>query len=151
MELDRIEKLLANYFEAKTTVAEEKILKEYFSREEVAPNLEPYRPMFGYFSKAKQERFTKSVQLAQNNTSSRKNVYQWLSVAAVAVLMLGFYFGKNYQDQQHLERQQAEYAYNETKRALDMLAENFGRGTEKVAYLNEFVEAKQKIYNQNPQ
>ena len=30
-----------------------------------------------------------------------------------------------------------------------MLAENFGRGTEKVAYLNEFVEAKQKIYNKN--
>ncbi len=149
MELDRIEKLLEKYFEATTTIEEEETLRDYFSQEKVATHLERYTSIFNYFSNAKEERFTKQVPLAQKDIGSRKNFYRWLSVAAVAMLMVGIYFGKSYQDEQQLQRQQAEYAYNETKKALDMLAENFGRGTEKVAYLNEFVEAKEKIYNKN--
>jgi len=151
MELDKVEKLLKKYFEANTTVAEEETLREYFLQEKVAAHLERHKPMFGYFSKAKEERFTKQVPLALKTVGSKKSLYRWFSVAAAAVLMFGIYFGKSYQDEQQLKQQQAEYAYNETKKALDMLAENFGRGTEKVAYLNEFVEAKQKIYNQNPE
>jgi hypothetical protein len=63
-------------------------------------------------------------------------------VAAVAVLIFGIYLGKNYQEQQ-----KAEYAYNQTKEALRLLAENLDRGTEKMAYLNEFEATKQKILN----
>ena len=37
----------------------------------------------------------------------------------------------------------------ETKKALNLLAQNLERGTEKVAYLNEFEQTKQKIYNNN--
>ena len=58
--------------------------------------------------------------------------------------MFGMYFGNEYQKQK-----EAEYAYNETKKALSLLASNFNRGTKKVAYLNEFENAKQKIYNNN--
>ncbi|WP_222984460.1 hypothetical protein [Flagellimonas meishanensis] len=139
MELDNIEKLLEKYFEASTTVAEEKELKAYFSQEGVAAHLEQYRPMFNYFSSAREERYTKQVPL-----KPRRNYYKWISVAAVAVLTFGIYFGNEYQ-----ERKKAEYAYQETKKAFELLAENFGRGTEKVAYLQEFEVAKKKIYNNN--
>ncbi|MDC6365031.1 MULTISPECIES: hypothetical protein [Flavobacteriaceae] len=139
MELDNIEKLLEKYFEATTTVDEERTLQEYFSKEDVAAHLEQYKPMFTYFSVAKEERYTKQVPL-----KPRKNYYKWISVAAVAVLSFGIYFGNEYQ-----ERKQAEYAYQETKKAFELLAENFGKGTEKVAYLQEFEVAKQKIYNNN--
>lgn len=139
MELDNIEKLLEKYFEATTTVAEEKELQIYFSQESVATHLEQYKPMFSYFSSAKEERFTKQVPL-----KPRKNYYKWISVAAVAVLTFGIYFGNEYQ-----EKKQAEYAYQETKKAFELLATNFGKGTEKVAYLQEFETAKQKIYNNN--
>ncbi|MEX0359845.1 MAG: hypothetical protein AB3N10_02550 [Allomuricauda sp.] len=137
MELDNIEKLLEKYFEATTTVAEEQTLQAYFSQKEVASHLEQYKSMFSYFSMAKEERYTKQVPL-----KPRRNYYKWLSVAAVVVLTFGIYFGNEYQ-----ERKQAEYAYNETKKAFELLAENFGKGTEKVAYLQEFEVAKQKIYN----
>ena len=146
MELDNIEKLLEKYFEASATIAEEETLKQYFSQEGVATHLEQYTPMFQYFSKGKEERFTKQLPLSPKIVGARTNYFKWASVAAV-VLLFGLYFGKSYQDQQALEKQQAEYAYQETKRALNLLAENFNRGTEKVAYLNEFETTKQKIYN----
>lgn len=139
MELGNIEKILEKYFEATSTVAEERKLREYFAQDSVAPHLEQYRPMFNYFSIAKEERYTKQVPL-----KPRVNYYKWLSVAAAVVLTFGIYFGKQYR-----ERKEAEYAYQETKKAFELLAENFGRGTEKVAYLKEFEAAREKIYNNN--
>ena len=138
MESDkRIEELLEKYFEATSTVAEEQTLRQYFSQPGVAPRFEQYQPLFGYFSKARNERFTGQVPL-----QTRKNLSKWISVAAVAVLVFGLYLGKQYQD-----RQRAEYAYNQTKEALRLLAQNLDRGTEKVAYLSEFEEAKEKVFN----
>lgn len=139
MELDRIERLLEKYLEASTSIAEEKELRAYFSQESVASHLKQYAPMFQYFSLAKEERYTKELPLKKRSIN-----YKWLSIAAMAVLLFGIYFGKGYQ-----EKKEAEYAYNETKKALTLLADNFNKGTEKVAYLNEFENAKQKIYNKN--
>lgn len=140
MEFNNIEKLLEKYFEATTTVAEEEMLRAYFTREDVPPHLKRHAPMFQYFSVAKEERFTKQVPLKPR----KKSYIKWISVAAVSILIFGIYFGRSYQEQR-----EAEYAYQETKKALSLLATNLGRGTEKVAYLREFEETKQKIYNRN--
>jgi len=139
MELDRIEGLLEKYLEASTSIAEEKELRAFFSQESIPARLEQYAPMFQYFSLAKTERFTKQVPL-----KTKRINFKWVSVAAVAVLVFGMYFGNEYQKQKEID-----YAYNETKKALSLLADNFNRGTEKVAYLNEFENTKQKIYNNN--
>ncbi len=139
MELDNIEKLLEKYFEANTTAAEEHELREYFTGGKVAPHLEQYTPLFSYFSVAKEERFTRQVPL-----KPRTYLYQWISIAAVAVIAFGIYFGRDYQQQK-----EAEYAYEQTRKALGLLAQNLDRGTEKVAYLNEFEETKQKIIKNN--
>lgn len=144
MESDKIEKLVEKYFEATTTVAEEKTLRTYFSHEGVSTHLEQYTPMFQYFSGAKEEKFTKEVPLDSIASVTKKRFnYKWLSVAAVGLIMFGIYFGNSYKEQQ-----EAEYAYQETKKAMNLLAQNFSRGTEKVAYLNQFEETKQKIYNE---
>ncbi|MEJ1223605.1 hypothetical protein [Sediminicola sp. 1XM1-17] len=139
MELDRIDTLMEKYFEATTTVAEEEMLREYFLNEKVAPHLEQYIPLFQFFSMAKEEKYSKQLPL-----KPRKNYFRWGSVAAVAILVFGIYFGNKYQEQR-----EAEYAYQQTKKALTLLAANFSRGTEKAAYLNEFEVTKQKIYNNN--
>lgn len=144
MELDNIEKLLEKYFDASTTVAEEETLRAYFSKDKVAAHLEVYAPMFQYYSIAKEERYTKQVPL-----KPRVNFYKWGSVAAVAVLAFGIYFGNEYREQQIADQEKARLAYNQTKKAFALLAENFSRGTEKVAYLSEFEETKDKIYNNN--
>ncbi|MBT9188466.1 hypothetical protein [Zobellia russellii] len=147
MELDRIEKLLEKYFEAETTVAEEKELRAFFSKGEVPENLEQYIPLFSFTSGAKKEQLSKEIVLEPKTTGGSRSLYKWMSIAAAVVLMFGVYLGKTYYDEKELEQQQALYAYNETKKALDMLSQNMERGTEKMGYLNEFVVAKQKIYN----
>ncbi|MDC6389505.1 hypothetical protein PP182_12480 [Maribacter sp. PR1] len=144
MESDKVEKLIEKYFEASTTLAEEEKLKEYFSKQDIPTHLERYAPMFQYFAIAKEERFTKQVPL-----KPRRNFYKWASVAAVAVLAFGIYFGNDYRQQKQAEQEKALLAYNQTKKAFALLAENFNKGAEKVAYLNEFQEAKEKIYNNN--
>lgn len=140
MELSNIEKLLERYFEATTTVAEEEMLREYFAQEDVPLHLKEYAPMFQYFSIAREEKFTRQVPLKPR----KKSYIKWISIAAVSILIFGIYFGRSYQEQR-----EAEYAYQETKKALSLLATNLGKGTEKVAYLREFEETKQKIYNKN--
>ena len=149
MESDKIEKLVEKYFEATTTVAEEETIRSYFAQADVAAHLEQYAPMFRYFSNAKEEKFTKKLPLDTIVKVTKKRFpYRWLSVAAVGLIMFGIYFGNRYLDQVEQERIATEYAYQETKKALNLLAQNFNRGTEKVAYLNQFEETKQKIYNE---
>jgi hypothetical protein len=144
MELDKIDNILEKYFDAETTLAEEKALKEYFVNGIVKTAHEKYAPMFTHITKAKEEKFTKQIPLQQKKSNTK-----WFSAAAVALLLLGLYLGNNYIEQKRIEKEQAVYAYQETKKALNLLAQNFNKGKEKVAYLQEFEQAKQKIYNNN--
>lgn len=138
MELANIEELLEKYLDAETTVAEEKELKTYFSGDNVAPHLQEYQAMFGYFSTNKNERFTKTIQL-----KSQKLNWKWLSVAASVVLLVSVYTG--YQDNQ---QKKAEKIYAKTQMAFGMLAANLNKGNEAILQLQHFEDTKNKIFKQ---
>ncbi len=138
MELANIEKLLEKYLNAETTIAEEKELKNYFSQGNVAPHLEEYETLFGYFSTSKNERFTKTIQL-----KSRKLNWKWLSVAASIVLLVSVYTG--YQKNQE---RKAEKIMADTQMALGMLSANLNKGTVAVAHLQQFETTKNKVFKQ---
>jgi len=138
MELANIEKLLEKYLDAETTIAEEKELKTYFSSDNVAPHLQEYQEMFGYFSTSKNERFTKTIQL-----KSQKMNWKWLSVAASVVLLVSVYTG--YQNNQ---KREAERIYTETQMAFGMLAANLNKGNEAILKLQHFEDTKNKIFKQ---
>jgi anti-sigma-K factor RskA len=138
MELVNIEKLLEKYLDAETSIAEENELKNYFSGAHVAPHLEEYREMFGYFSASKKEKFTKTIQL-----KSRKLNWKWLSVAASAVLLVSVYTG--YQKNQQAK---AEKIYEETQYAFTLLSANLNKGTAAISELQEFETTTNKILKQ---
>ena len=138
MELANIEKLLEKYLNAETTIAEEKALKNYFSSDKVAPHLQEYQSLFGYFSTSKNERFTKTIQL-----KTKKTNWKWLSVAATLVLLVSVYTG--YQNNQ---QKKAEKVYAETQMAFGMLAANLNKGNEAIAKLQYFENTKNKIFKQ---
>lgn len=137
MESHKIETLLEKYFAGNTSLEEEKTLKEYFNSGKVASQLEDYTPMFRYLVAAGKEQSQRDLSLP----SPRRLRVGWASVAAVIVLAFGIYFGKEYHEQK-----QAELAYQETKKALSLLAQNLDRGNKKIVYLNEFEETTQKMY-----
>ena len=147
MALDRIENLLEKYFDAETTIVEEKELKDYFASSDVAPPLEQYKPIFGYAVQAKKEQFTATIPL---NTKKRKSVV-WLSVAASVAILLGVgLFTFNHYNQPKSEDygtyDDPEVAFRETQKALAMISEHVNKGIESIGYLNEYEQSKNKIF-----
>ncbi|WP_228851168.1 hypothetical protein [Aegicerativicinus sediminis] len=159
MVLNNIEKLIEKYENAETSIKEEKILQEYFSREDVPPHLEVYKPLFNYFTFTRTEQFTKEVPLKTKNTVW----YKWLSVAAVAVVMFGVYMSQ-LAGPTEAEKQEALLAYNQTMEALSMvsnqleigknqltplnvMASNLDEGIEMAGMITEFSETTNLIYN----
>ena len=148
MALDRIEILIEKYFEGETSIAEEKELKAYFSSSDVAQHLEQYKPIFGYFSQAKQEQFTASIPLKSGRKQKR---LAWLSVAASVVVMLGIGFFA-YQNTSEPTQENLgviddpEIAFKETQKALALISKHVNTGIESVNYLGEYQQSKNKIF-----
>lgn len=133
MESHNIEKLIEKYFDATATVAEEETLRQYFASESVATHLAQYAPMFQYFSHAKEERFTKPLPI---KAGIRKQLFRWVSVAAVAVLLVGVYFNRT--TERSLEETYTQEEIAAAQEAFSLLAINFNKGTDQLSRLEEF-------------
>ena len=147
MALDRIENLVKKYFDAETSIAEEKELKAYFSSSDVAPFLEQYKPLFCYAVQAKQEQFKATVLLQ----SKKQNSVVWLSVAASVIVLLGislFMFNQNSQSKANGlgTYNDPEIAFKETQKALAMISEHVNKGIGSMNYLTEYEQSKNKIF-----
>ena len=144
MELHTIEILVEKYFSGETSIAEEKQLKNYFSSPDVAPHLEQYRAVFGYFSQAKEEQFTKTIPL-----QPRKRSYvAWTSVAASVAILSGAYFFMTHepapQDLGTFEN--PEVAFQETQKALEMVSENVNVGVKGMEHMTEYNQTTKTIF-----
>ncbi len=147
MEFNKIEVLLEKYFEGETSIAEENELKDYFSSSNVAEHLEQYRPLFGYFVEAKEQKLTNNVIL-----TSKKRKVAWLSIAASIVMMMGIgtytYFNVNTvkENQELGTYDDPEEALVATQKALAMLSDNVNVGIEGVQYLQVYEVTKNKAF-----
>ena len=135
MELNKLEQLVEKYFEAKTTLAEEKKLQAYFSSEDVAPHLEQYRSLFQYFPSVRAEKLNKNIPLKPK----KKNVLKWFNVAAV--VLFASYFGYN----QYVDYRQQQL-FEETKEALFLISENLNNGTKNLVHIKEIENSKNQIF-----
>ena len=138
MELANIEILVEKYLNAETSLQEETTLKNYFTEGNVAPHLQEYEYMFNYFVTAKDETFTKTIQL-EPKKSKRRNL-KWLSVAASIALLVSVFIGK-----QQYEKYQAKKTYAHVTNALKMLSTNLKKGDKAFEHLYTYENTVNKI------
>lgn len=139
MESIKIEQLIEKYLDAETTLQEEAVLQDYFVNSKVAPHLQEYQALFGYFAESKNERYTKTIQL-----KTKKTNWKWLSVAASVAILFSVYFGYN----NIQERAEAEIAFQKTQKAFQLLSNNMNKGTAAIGYLGEYQTTTNKIFKQ---
>ncbi|CAM1362965.1 conserved hypothetical protein [Tenacibaculum sediminilitoris] len=153
MELANIEKLLDKYLDAETTLQEEQVLQEYFTSNDVAPHLQEYSMMFGYFKQSKDETFTKTIQLKPERT--KKN-WKWLSVAASVVLLFSVFMGneeyKKYQQRKQFAQvkealQLFSVNLNKGNNALYAVSNNLKKGNDAIEHLGTYEKTVNKVIN----
>lgn len=143
MELAKIESLLEAYFEGNTSLSEEAQLRAYFKQGPVAAHLQQYEPLFKGLEKARGEVSQREIVLPQKPSFKVKNI--WYGIAASAVVAL---FVANYMfSEPSLSQDQKEAltALRESKKAMFLLSENFNKGAEQLALVNQFTETKNRI------
>lgn len=134
---------MEKYFRAETSLEEETALRAYMLSEELGEDLRQYRPLFQFFEEEKENSLSSDFEgklLAEMDRpaklvriNSRRR--QLLRVAALAAVLTGAYLLLPVQ--QH--RQQAidwskyevtdeQQAYEETMKALELLADKLGKG-----------------------
>lgn len=148
MALNRIEKLIESYLEGETSIAEENELNEYFSSTDVAQHLKQYQPLFSYFSKAKEEQFSREILLP---TKKKITLQMWSIAASVAVLLgvgIFMYLENNTSDDfvACSPEDSPELVLQQTQKALALVSEHLNTGIKSVGYINEYEESKNRIF-----
>ena len=160
MELKTIESLLEAYEEGQTTLQEEAQLKHYFTTETVAPHLEVYRPLFTYF--VSEQQLTSQRPLI--TLRRYPNKYRWIASAAVVTIMLTAFVTLTSKDEYIKLSNEEQFVYSETLKAFDLISNQMHKGTtslnalntisssfemgqQNVAFLEEFNNSTNKIFN----
>ena len=148
MESDKINALLEKYFEGETTIAEENELKKYFSSAVVAPHLQQYQSLFGYYASEKNQSFEQKLKLQSN----KRSTITWISIAASVVVLLGvgiYTFNNVSNDKTNQELgtyDDPEEAFKETQKALAMLSNNVNVGIESIKYVENYENTRDQIF-----
>jgi hypothetical protein len=155
MELYKVEALLEKYFDGETSIAEEKQLQDYFSKQQVAPHLEKYTALFNHFAVAKEQQFEQEIpvlQIQKDESRNKKRNLSWISIAASVVVLMGigtyvFYNSEPVNNSKDLGTyDDPEVAFKETQKALSLLSKNVNVGIESVKYVEEYQIAKNKVF-----
>ena len=148
MAFNNIDILLEKYFQGETSIAEEKELRSYFSSQDVAPHLEQYKAVFGFFIQARKQEFAQQIP----QTAKKRNV-KWLSVAASVLVLLGiatFFMINTNEPVNHQHDlgtyESPELAFKETQKALALLSSNVNVGIESVRYIQEYEVTKSRVF-----
>ena len=88
MDYKTIKKILDKYWEGETSLQEEQLLKDYFNSNQVAKELESFRPLFVYYKKEQEKTSTQSFEKLKKKPVVHRLVPTWLVAAASIVLVL---------------------------------------------------------------
>ncbi len=151
MNFKEIEELLEKFYEGGTTPAEERQLRDFFTREAIPPHLSFHTDLFRYYEEAGKEElpnpeFENRFLAAIDETPaipmySRRRQFFFLTGIAAAVLLLAgliFTFRNDVFLRSPKNSTDTEIAYQQAKNALAMVSANFNSGLDQVQKLGNF-------------
>ena len=147
-----IEALLERYYDAQTSEAEEKQLKDFFLHEEVPPHLQAEKEMFLQLQASDvpeglEERLSQSID--RWGKKHRTLRLQWIGSIAASLLLL---FGAGWYLQEPPRKDTCatpEEAYAEAQKALVMFSTALNKGMRQMDALHETTERVEKIFTYN--
>jgi anti-sigma-K factor RskA len=137
---NRIRLLVDKYFEGETSLKEEKTVRDYFAREDIAPDMTHLQPLFLYFNRERAEAVNDERQKTDGNRtdgnagrssdksahksahkSAGNTVMMWISLAAAAAACALLIVGQNPTDKQSLTgTKNTSMAYIDGKQCTDL-------------------------------
>ncbi len=162
MDSKRLEILLNRYWSCVSTLEEEKELRDYFNNHEVGEDMLEVASLFRYYeSEKKIEKlggsFDKSIieKIKEikdaHRPKLRKLVFNYLKVAATVLIVItaSYFYRQSLDPEKRPELlgtfEDPKEAYEETKKALMLIAQQMNRGRNQAGKLKIFTEAETKI------
>lgn len=151
MDYKEIKILLDKYFEGNSSLNEEKLLQEYFTRNENIPDDLLYaKEIFSHFRSESAVHFEDTERRKMRINS--KNVLRIMGVAAsIAVFVSIIMFFKKPKEKKvyavinGVEITDRNIAIHETKKALLLISDNLNQGTRDLSYLSKFNEVERLV------
>lgn len=166
MDSNKIKALLEKYFDGNTSLEEEKTLKNYFKQDQIAPDLEAYKGLFGYFTTEQKvqlspgfdARLKEKIHPPLQHKGIRTLQFSWMRVAAAVLLLVAVFFTARQWQQtipQHTtvdwskyESENPEDAYEATMAALALVSKKMKTGEkETLKGLGKIQQVNQEIHN----
>ena len=157
--MNDIDKLLEKYWNAETSIEEERVIKKHFKEND---NIDELGSMFSFFEQEKTIKYKGDVSIGKNNSKEAKlvkvNFLKKIAVAASILLVLGIggflskdRFSSNTNSYTKNEIKDPEKARKIAEEALAMLASNYAKGEntlsksmksfEKVTIINSLIKS----------
>ncbi|MAN28838.1 MULTISPECIES: hypothetical protein [Mesonia] len=152
MELSNIKKLLDNYLEAETSLAEEKELEAYFLSGNVAPELEEYIPLFSFLKSERNISASDEIEFKmpfEEKKPIRFSIYKWVGIAASIAIIASVFLFRNHQKNTLTKAEPVAYelAMQNTQDLLLMMTDAVVNGKKQLSYLKEINQTKNQLIN----
>jgi hypothetical protein len=159
MDSKKIDELLNKYWNCETSLEEEQQLREYFRGQQIPEQWKETSALFRYFDEHKKKTLTdasfddevlKKVKSPKQGKVTRLFYNSVRIAAGVAVLLVATWFVRNEIRQTTPQEVVDTYddpklAFEETKKALQMISKSFGNAEEKAKKINMFNEAQEQV------
>ena len=160
-DLNRIEALLEKYYRGETSIAEEGILREFFTAGDFPEHLTADAELFGFFRTQQEGKLPGDLQNRLEDMIDGKTGrtisafsrwrYYWISGAAAAILLLiALFLDSQIKKRPSLQASRDTYedpylAYAEAKRVLYYVSDKMNTGREPLQNLEKFESGKQFV------
>ena len=160
MDLHEVERLLEKYWQTETTLEEEQKLRDFFTTGPVPPALKGAADLFAFFQaekgKAIEQNFegavTKQLKARQGGKlvsmigyGNMARIAAGIAVVVAATFLIRQEIRKNYPKEMQDTYSDPQLAFEETKRALQMISNSFGKAKKEASKMQMLNEAEKKI------